>query len=67
VKTAPTPEDEDLALSQRCARSEEELREYRRFVPWRGEYRFFRSPNVVCLEHYRLRPPAKPERPTRYR
>jgi hypothetical protein len=21
-----------------------------------GEYRWFRSPNVVCLEHYRRRP-----------
>jgi hypothetical protein len=24
--------------------------------PWSGEYRWFRSPNVVCLEHYRRRP-----------
>jgi hypothetical protein len=23
--------------------------------PWAGEYRWFRSPNVVCLEHYRRR------------
>ena len=23
--------------------------------PWAGEYRRFRSPNVVCLEHYRRR------------
>jgi hypothetical protein len=23
--------------------------------PWTGEYRWFRSPNVVCLEHYRPR------------
>jgi len=23
--------------------------------PWTGEYRWFRSPNVVCLEHYRRR------------
>ena len=22
-------------------------------VKWNGEYRWFRSPNVVCLEHYR--------------
>ena len=21
--------------------------------PWAGEYRWFRSPNVVCLERYR--------------
>jgi hypothetical protein len=24
-------------------------------IPWRGGYRWFRSPNVVCLEHYRRR------------
>jgi len=26
--------------------------------PWKGEYRWFRSPNIVCLEQYRgrLRP-----------
>jgi hypothetical protein len=23
--------------------------------PWDGEYRWFRSPNVVCLEQYRRR------------
>jgi hypothetical protein len=23
--------------------------------PWAGEYRWFRSPNVVCLEQYRRR------------
>jgi hypothetical protein len=22
-------------------------------APWRGEYRWFRSPNVVCIEHWR--------------
>jgi hypothetical protein len=22
-------------------------------APWRGEYRWFRSPNVVCLEQWR--------------
>ena len=21
-------------------------------IPWHGGYRWFRSPNVVCLEHY---------------
>jgi len=21
--------------------------------PWTGEYRWFRSPNIVCIEHYR--------------
>jgi hypothetical protein len=32
-------------------------------VSWTGGYRWFRSPNVVCLEHYRRRnggtPPIK--------
>ena len=23
--------------------------------PWRGEFRWFRSPNIVCLERYRRR------------
>jgi hypothetical protein len=23
--------------------------------PWNGEYRWFRSPNVICLEQYRRR------------
>jgi hypothetical protein len=27
-------------------------------IPWHGGYRWFRSPNVVCLEHYRRRRPA---------
>jgi hypothetical protein len=30
---------------------------------WAGEYRWFRSPNIVCLEHYRQQrtPPAGPQ------
>jgi len=24
-------------------------------APWRGEYRWFRSPNVICIEHWRRR------------
>jgi hypothetical protein len=27
--------------------------------PWSGEYRWFRSPNVVCIEHYRPNGPAR--------
>jgi len=23
--------------------------------PWSGEYRWFRSPNIVCIEQYRSR------------
>ena len=29
-------------------------------VEWRGGYRWFRSPNVVPIEHYR-RPPLLPQ------
>jgi hypothetical protein len=29
--------------------------------PWSGEFRWFRSPNVVCLEHYRKALPVKDE------
>jgi hypothetical protein len=30
--------------------------------PWAGEYRWFRSPNIVCLEHYQCRSqPHKPQ------
>ena len=31
--------------------------------PWNGEHRWFRSPNIVCLEQYRRRlraPKAQP-------
>ena len=26
-------------------------------VKWDGSYRWFRSTNVVCIEHYKLPPP----------
>jgi hypothetical protein len=47
-----TNEDELVVLHQ-CMRPEEDLRQYRRHVPWKGEYRFFRSENVICIEHFR--------------
>lgn len=54
VTTALAPEDEeDLALLHQYMRSEEELRVYRKLMPWRGEHRWFRSPNIIPLEHYR--------------
>ena len=54
VGTASNAEDEaDLALLHQYMRSEEELRAYRRHAPWRGEHRWFRSPNVIPLERYR--------------
>jgi hypothetical protein len=56
MATSHTREDEeDLVLLRRFARPEEDLRAYRQLRPWRGEYRFFRAGNVVCLEHYRGR------------
>jgi hypothetical protein len=56
--TTKNEEDEDLALLRKYMRPEEDLRRYRQRMPWAGEYRYFRSANVVCLEHYRK--PARP-------
>ena len=33
---------------------EEDRRIYMSNAPWQGGYRWFRSPNVICLEKYRL-------------
>ena len=30
-------------------------------LPWAGEYRWFRSPNVVCLEQWRRKRPDSDE------
>jgi hypothetical protein len=46
-------DEEDLFVLRQCMRPEEDLREYRRRVPWNGEYRYFRSKNVACMEHFR--------------
>jgi hypothetical protein len=59
METAHREDDEDMAVLRLCMRSEEDLREYRRRVPWKGEFRYFRSDNVVCIEHHR-RPTAPP-------
>ena len=60
-----TATDTPASLRQRIAEEEEDEtfmwtivfpEEDRRLfttAPWKGEYRWFRSPNVVCLEHYR--------------
>jgi hypothetical protein len=53
MSTTTTQDDEDLSLLHRCMRSEEDLCDHRRRTPWRGEYRFFRSANVVKLEDSR--------------
>src|SRR5262249_35886771 len=33
-------------------------------APWRGEYRWFRSPNVICIEHWRQRRKARAKHTT---
>jgi hypothetical protein len=42
----------------------EEDRHLFTIAPWRGEYRWFRSPNVVAIEHWR-RPAVAEEMPAR--
>ena len=46
-------DDDDLTALHQCMRPEEDLRAYRRHTPWNGEHRYFRSLNVVCIEHFR--------------
>lgn len=55
-------DDEDLALLRKFMRPEEDLREYRRRMPWTGGFRYFRSANVLCIEHYRSAVPKPPPR-----
>lgn len=64
METAHRDDDEDMAVLRICMRPEEDLREYRRRVPWKGEFRYFRSDNVVCIEHRRRQtaPPPKKSR-----
>jgi hypothetical protein len=52
IQEKPLDDEEDL---RQCMRSEEDLREYRWRMPWKGEYRFFKSENVVCIEHFQHR------------
>jgi hypothetical protein len=33
-------------------------------IPWRGGYRWFRSPNVVCIEQWRRKKARTPPTPT---
>jgi hypothetical protein len=40
---------DDNAFLRQCAIPEEERAKYTT-QPWAGEYRWFRSPNVICLE-----------------
>jgi hypothetical protein len=59
-----------MVEKNRSPKDEEALRQYimaeedrRRLTPekWGGGYRWFRSPNIVCLEHYRVSPPSAPK------
>jgi hypothetical protein len=45
-------EDDDPATLLQYMRPEEDLREHRRRIPWRGEHRLFRAANVVKLEDH---------------
>jgi hypothetical protein len=51
VKQDEDAEDEDFL--RRVVLPEEDRHRYG--VPWSGGYRWFRSPNVICLEQYRRR------------
>jgi hypothetical protein len=42
-----------MALLCQCLLPEERMKPYRQQTPWRGEYRYFLAPNVVCIEHFR--------------
>jgi hypothetical protein len=47
------PKQDPNAVWQRLIMSEEDRRQYPRAPAWDGGYRWFRSPNVVDLQHYR--------------
>ena len=44
--------DEDHELLRQCVIPEEDRAKYTS-AKWSGEYRWFRSPNIVCLEKVR--------------
>jgi hypothetical protein len=45
--------ERDEAFFRRMTLPQEECE---RLTQWCGSFRWFRSPNVVAIEHYRLRP-----------
>jgi hypothetical protein len=51
-KLSAAPDDEDEILLRRLVYPEED-RYLHTTLPWTGGYRWFRSENVVCIEHYR--------------
>ena len=52
-------EEDDEAFLRRIIFPEED-RHLFTSTPWRGGYRWFRSENIVCIEHYRRPTEAKP-------
>jgi hypothetical protein len=52
ISTAITKYDEEHAFARQLILPEEDRAKYPA-VKWDGGYRWFRSPNVVCLEKYR--------------
>ena len=54
--------DEDEAFLHQVIFAEEDRHRFTA-TPWRGGYRWFRSPNVIPLEHYRRGTETKPSPP----
>jgi hypothetical protein len=52
ISTAIAKYDEEHAFARQLFLPEEEREKYPA-VKWDGGYRWFRSPNVICLEKYR--------------
>jgi hypothetical protein len=57
--------DDDDAFMRSLIRPEEDRRRLYPGVAWEGGFRWFRSNNIVCLEHYRRSPtePAPKSKP----
>lgn len=50
--TEPNSDPDDEVFLRRLIFPEEDRHRFTA-TPWRGGFRWFRSDNVVCLEHYR--------------
>ena len=57
-----TTDEEDEQFMRSLVFPEEDRAKYMPRVKWDGGYRWFRSPNVVCIERYQPQKsfPAKP-------
>jgi hypothetical protein len=53
IREAIAQYDEQHAFAQQLTIPEEDRAKYTS-AKWTGGYRWFRSPNIVCLEKYRL-------------